>query len=363
MRRTLDDVDDALGHELEVGLRIVFRVFEQTLASATQPWKKAARVLKVFAYGGGLASFSAARAHANEAINLLIVVNDERLTSFSDYWSPTQDRLRRERWIEQTLQCDFNLLVISLTEMNCRLESGEEFFSDIIANGVALYEDESTTFAAPRHLPERRARAAALAYFEFWYPRSINARHLANYSCNAGMLGDAAFLLHQAAERAYHCALLVHTLHSPKTHRLELLRSNAEHAAPMLARAWVSKETKFARRCFDRVRRAYVAGRYDPHYRITLEELLWIDERVAQLQELVRIEKAIRMLPQLIRQVFNGVRLHALEYEEIGKRFSLTVDEVEIYINKALDSISIDLRMPVTDRNNTNLQRAPRRDD
>lgn len=363
MRRTLDDVDNALGQELEVGLRVVFRGFEQSLASATQPWKKAGRVLKVFAYGEGLASFAAARAHANETINLLIVVNDERLTSYSDYWSPTQDQLRRERWIEQTLQCDFDLLVVSLTEINRGLESGEEFFSDIIANGIALYEDEGTTFAIPRHLPEKRARAAALAHFEFWYPRSVNARHLANCSINAGMLGDAAFLLHQAAERAYHCALLVGALHSPKTHRLELLRSNAEHTAPMLARAWVSTETKFARRCFDRVRRAYVAARYDPHYRITLEELLWIDERVAQLQDLVRIEKAIRMLPRLIRQVFNCVRLQAIEYEDISQRFGLSVEDVELYINEALDSIALDLRMSVTNDNNPNLQRAQRRDD
>ena len=80
-----------------------------------------------------------------------------------------------------------------------------------------------------------------------------------------------------------------------------------------------------------------------PAYHVTLEELRWIDERVRQLQELVRIEKAIRMLPKATRQVFTARRA-GLEHEQIGERLGLTAVDVERAVDRALDSIVRDLR-------------------
>lgn len=74
---------------------------------------------------------------------------------------------------------------------------------------------------------------------------------------------DAAFMLHQAIERLYHCVLLVVTLYSPKSHRLTFLRSHAERTDPRLIEAW-PRDTKFARRCFATVDRAYIGARYSP---------------------------------------------------------------------------------------------------
>jgi hypothetical protein len=93
-------------------------------------------------------------------------------------------------------------------------------------------------------------------------------------------------MLHQAAERAYHCALLVLALYSPKSHRLNFLRSQCEQVAPALAEAW-PRDDRFSRRCFELLRQAYVNARYSPHYVITDEELAWIAEHVARLQSLV----------------------------------------------------------------------------
>lgn len=97
---------------------------------------------------------------------------------------------------------------------------------------------------------------------------------------------DAAFLLHQAAERFYHCVLLVLALYSPKSHKLTFLRSQAERIAPQLIAAW-PRDTRFAKRCFTRLDRAYVGARYSPAYEITGEELVWLVDRVKALQETV----------------------------------------------------------------------------
>jgi hypothetical protein len=93
-------------------------------------------------------------------------------------------------------------------------------------------------------------------------------------------------LLHQAAEHLYHCVLLVLTLYSPKSHKLNFLRSLAEGIEPRLIEAW-PRSTKFERRCFELLRQAYVNARYSSHYVITSEELTWSAEHVSALQNLV----------------------------------------------------------------------------
>jgi predicted transcriptional regulator len=81
--------------------------------------------------------------------------------------------------------------------------------------------------------------------------------------------------------------LLVLSLYSPKSHRLNFLRSHAEEIAPELIAAW-PRADKFSRRCFELLRQAYVNARYSPHYEISDEELRWLAERLADLQSLVK---------------------------------------------------------------------------
>lgn len=88
------------------------------------------------------------------------------------------------------------------------------------------------------------------------------------------------------AEGFYHCVLLVLALYSPKSHKLTFLRSHAERLAPQLIALW-PRDTRFAKRCFTRLDRAYVGARYSPAYEITGEELTWLVDRVTALQEAV----------------------------------------------------------------------------
>lgn len=94
------------------------------------------------------------------------------------------------------------------------------------------------------------------------------------------------YMLHQAAERLYHCVLLTLALYSPKSHKLTFLRSQAERIAPQLVPVW-PRETRFAKRSFTRLERVYVDARYSPAYEITGEELAWLVERVKALQETI----------------------------------------------------------------------------
>ena len=81
--------------------------------------------------------------------------------------------------------------------------------------------------------------------------------------------------------------MLVLSLYSPKSHKPNFLRSQAERLPPELIEAW-PREKRFAQRYFELLRRAYVDSRYSPHYKITVEELGWLIERVAILEDRVR---------------------------------------------------------------------------
>jgi uncharacterized protein len=175
-----------------------------------------------------------------------------------------------------------SFIVHSLTEINGQLERGRPFFVDIVEQGLALYQAEGFEFAAPRRLPPDEARAEAQKYFDEWFPSARRRDELARVAQAKGFLKEAVFDFHQATERAYHCVLLVLTLYSPKSHRLNFLRSQCEQIVPALAMAW-PRGTKSERRCFELLRQAYVNARYSPQYEITADELGWVGQRVEAL--------------------------------------------------------------------------------
>jgi predicted nucleotidyltransferase/HEPN domain-containing protein len=289
MRDQLDPLPASKRRELAEVVRILFEEFEAAHALATQKWKKQGRILKLVLYGsyarGDWVDDPIGGYHSD--YDILIVVNDERLTDF-ELWSAAEDRLMREMTIKKMLSAPVSFIVHTLTDVNQQLEKGRPFFADISKQGISLYEAEGFAFAAPRDLPPDEARAEAQTYFDEWFPSASGFARNAGYAVRDGDAKLAAFLFHQAAERLYHCALLVLTLYSPKSHRLNFLRSQCEQIAPSLIVAW-PRDDKFSRRCFELLRQAYVNARYSPHYEISNEELRWLGERVAQLQELVEV--------------------------------------------------------------------------
>ncbi|WP_341632012.1 HEPN domain-containing protein [Sphingomonas agri] len=289
MRTETDHLPVSKRRELERVTRILFEEFEAALKSATQPWKKAGRILKLVLYGSyarGDWVDDPAGGYASD-YDILIVVNDERLTDLVDYWSAADDRLMRELTIAKSLSAPVNFIVHSLMDVNRQLERGRPFFIDIAQQGITLYEADGYPFVSPRELPRAEEMIEAAAYFNRWFPSADAFLASAQFLFERGDRNEAAFNLHQATERLYHCVLLVSTLYSPKSHKLNFLRSLAEDVDPRLIEVW-PRSTKFERRCFELLRLAYVNARYSPQYTITNEELEWLGEHVSALQMLVK---------------------------------------------------------------------------
>jgi len=193
----------------------------------------------------------------------------------------------REVTIAKTLTAPVSFIVHSLKDVNAQLERGRPFFVDIAQQGIALYEAEGFEFAQPRNLPPEEARVEAKKHFDTWFESATAFSASAKFLVGRGNFNEAAFNFHQATERLYHCTLLVLCLYSPKSHRLNFLRSQCEQIAPELAEAW-PRGDKFSRRCFELLRLAYVQARYSSQFKISAEELNWIGERVAVLEGLVK---------------------------------------------------------------------------
>ena len=301
MRTELDHLPPTKQRELERVVEILFEEFDEARVLATQGWKKKGRILKIVLYGsyarGGWVDEPHTAKGYQSDFDLLIIVNDERLTNRVEYWAKAEERLNRELSITKALKTPVNFIVHSLHEVNDGLAHGRFFFMDVARDGIAIYQSDDSELAEPKPKTPKQALAMAKEYFEEWYPAAAGMLETAQFSCKQGRLKDAAFLTHQATERLYHCVLLVCTFYTPHVHNLAFLRTQAERLDRRLTYVWPTDSRK-QRAMFEKLKDAYVKARYSKHYRITADELAWLGGCVEELGRAVQeiCAKRIQML-------------------------------------------------------------------
>lgn len=295
----LDHLPDAKRRELERVARILFDEFEDALKTKLSDKHRGGRILKLILFGSYARGdwVEDRKSGYRSDYDLLVVVNAETFADPHDYWDAATERLVRETTVTRHLATPVNLIVHSLHDVNDQLAHGRPFFTDIARDGIVIYEAPGFPLASPKKLTALEMQAEARRHFGLWFPDTIELQAGALFYRDRGNLNLAAFQLHQAAERLYHCVLLVVTLYSPKSHRLTFLRSHAERTDARLIDVW-PRDSRFAKRCFARLDRAYVEARYSSEYVITGEELAWLVERVKLLQETVAAICAERLEPQ-----------------------------------------------------------------
>jgi predicted nucleotidyltransferase/HEPN domain-containing protein len=290
MRSDLDHLPPQKQRELERVVRIIFEEFDDALALATQSWKRKGRIAKIILYGsyarGGWVDEPHTAKGYQSDYDLLIIVNDQRLTDRVEYWSKLDDRLIREYGVTKSLRTPVNFIVHSLDEVNRGLAEGRYFFIDVAGDGIALYQSDDSELAEPQPCTPHAALEIAQEYFDEWFPSASALKEGANFYIGKGRLKEAAFSLHQATERLYHCVLLVRSFYTPHVHNLAFLRTQAERLDARLVAAW-PREDRGDRAMFEKLKEAYVKARYSKHYRITEEELAWLGSRVEVLAAIV----------------------------------------------------------------------------
>lgn len=292
MRADLDHLPAKQQRELERVRTTLLTEFEAAIKSGgggTQPWRRDGRVLKIILFGS-----YARNDWVDEPDNgylsdfdLLVIVSHEKLTDIADYWYVAEDKILRDPAVGRTV----NIIVHTMAEVNQALTRGEYFWTDILRDGVTLYELPGHPFAQPQPMTAGEARNTARRHFDIKMRdldlRIENARqYVAKSGEGQPVRKWAAFLLHQATETAYACFLLTHTFYFPRSHNIKFLRSLVEDTDKRLTAAW-PREQRADRRRFELLKRAYVEARYSDHYDVDADDLALQLASVMQLRDLV----------------------------------------------------------------------------
>jgi predicted nucleotidyltransferase/HEPN domain-containing protein len=293
MRRDLEHVPERQREELARATAILQAGFEEATALSTSAWKKSGRILRIVLFGsyarGDWVDDKVSGYQSD--FDLLVVVNDKRLTDVAEFWHAAEDKLIADPAIARPV----NFIVHSLEEVNAELARGQYFFTDIVKEGVVLFEASGAkAFKTPVPQSPAEALATAERQFKSWFESVPAFVRGYRYALNDGDNRKAVFDLHQAVERLYACLLVTLTGYSPATHNIKLLRSLAEDLEPELRAAW-PRDTREARRRFELLKRAYVEARYSEHYAITDDDLAWLGERAEALIRAVEAACAARI--------------------------------------------------------------------
>jgi len=290
MRTGTEHLPPQKQQEIDRILQLIFEEFEDALSLANHQWKTRGKILKIILYGsharGDWSYEPGSKVGKNSDWDLLIIVNDDRLTDYMTYWANLARRLRVEFERTHRLLSPVQFIVHSLGEVNDALSHGRYFFIDIRRDGIALYEADDTPLAEPKPKSPAEAYNAAKDYYDEWYPNALEFFDDFVSNFERGRLKKAALELHQCVERLYQAVLLVCTFYTPYVHDLVKLRAQAELVDERLQPAW-PRTSGTEIDTFEKLQEAYVKARYIKDFEVSRDQLMWLDERTRVLVELV----------------------------------------------------------------------------
>lgn len=299
MRTSLDHLPVAKRRELARVIEVIHEEFEDALNGTTSEFKKRGRIVKIILFGsyarGGWVDEPHTRKGYRSDFDLLIVVNNRKLSDFATYWYKAQDRLLRLPEVKTPV----SFIVHSRREVNTALHQGQYFFVDIRRDGVVLYELDEEPLAIPKPLSATEAYKVAVRHFATRLQIARDLLLRANVQDKGSLPNITAFLIHQTIEQIYTALLLTLTNYSPPSHNLNFLRRLAEDRDQRLVDIWPRDRQRYAA-WFNRINEAYVKARYSEHYEISEEALAWLSERTSALIGLV--EDICREHIQKLRQ-------------------------------------------------------------
>lgn len=221
--------------------------------------------------------------------DILVITKDALTALDTNLWHEIGEKCRNLK-----LSADPRILTHDIEELNNKLSVGQYFYSDIIEEGIIIFDAENFDFADRRKLSDDEIKKFRTEYFEHWFGRA--ERFFKHYEVDfedvkqdqdQSANGLAAFNLHQSAEASYKTILLVFTLYNPNEHFLAILGKECEEYFPELRNLFI-KETEKQKDRFKLLEYAYIGGRYDPKYRISKSDLEVLANDVKKLLKITK---------------------------------------------------------------------------
>lgn len=183
MRSSLEHLPEKKQRELARVVEVIHEELEDALKGGTSEFKKRGRILKIILFGSYARGNWVDEPHTKKGYksdyDLLVVVNDRRLTDFATYWSKAQDRLMHL----SEVQTPVSLIVHSRREVNTALYEGQYFFVDIRRDGIVLTNWTTSRWRSRNHcLRPRRlgwhGRISTINFLQhsaFWIQHNISS--------------------------------------------------------------------------------------------------------------------------------------------------------------------------------------------
>jgi HEPN domain-containing protein/predicted nucleotidyltransferase len=182
-----------------------------------------------------------------------------------------------------------NPIIHSIEYVNEGLEIGQYFFTDIVKEGILLYDTKAEEFATARVLTYEEKILIATRYFKQWFNAGSALLNSSKFNLGEKELKLSAFELHQASESFYNTVLLVYTSYKPKTHNLDILR---QYAKPLSKRLFsifpFPNDNEYECHLFDLLKRGYIDARYKNDYQISIDELVTLIDKVTKMKAIVK---------------------------------------------------------------------------
>jgi HEPN domain-containing protein/predicted nucleotidyltransferase len=216
--------------------------------------------------------------------DLLVIVETRSSTEQSRLEQKLEDSIE----ILPDINTPVSTIVHDIEYVNSRITRTEYFFADIKKEGILLYDSGKFKLEKIRKLSPRNRYNLAKEDYEYWFEKANDMLAIFQFTLKSQKYNEAAFILHQVAERLYNAVLLVFTRYKPKTHNLQMLRKlvNALDSRFITVFPLANEKDRYR---FELLRKAYVDARYNKNYMISLEELSWLAERVKELQHLTEV--------------------------------------------------------------------------
>ncbi|MEM7055786.1 MAG: HEPN domain-containing protein [Bacteroidota bacterium] len=201
--------------------------------------------------------------------------------------------LSRGQWMElcieehldswRSIETEVNIIHHGISKVNRKLEENNYFFTDVVKDGVMLYDSGNYTFAEPNTLAPQEKAEVAQEDLEYWMKEGDDFYKMYESALEKELYKKAAFNLHQATECYYTAILLVFLEYKPRSHNIYRLRKEVNSIDERFKDVFPNT-TKEEERRFELLKRAYIDARYKKDYTITLEELKYLGGRNRMLR-------------------------------------------------------------------------------
>jgi len=213
--------------------------------------------------------------------DILVIVADEDVKGDKILWRDV------EKNISKVTSISINLLVDTINFVNKKIKESNYFYLDIKNEGIILYDSYRFVLASP----VERSKKDIKMDFEFWQKKAKAFYKDFEHNLEDKEYNNAAFHLSQVTESLYFAVLLVFMGYKPKTHNIENMATLAEKLVPTLVGVFPT-DTEEQTSLFELLRKAYIDARYRQEYKITFEQLDYLNDRVKDLFE--RVENACK---------------------------------------------------------------------